>query len=474
MPPSPTVRNPACSTRSPTAWPFAWRCCITWSAAPPWKRPRQKKNQKIRPRIERMLLIKNGRVLDPATKTDSVQDVLLSGDRIEKIGANISAPDTEVFDAQGNIVAPGFIDLHCHLREPGQEMSETFETGTRSAARGGFTAVCCMPNTQPVNDNASITRGIVERAAAANGVRVWPIGAASVGSKGEALAEIAAMKDAGIVAVSDDGKPVATARLMRQVMDYCRALNLPVIDHCEDPSLFAGGVMREGPRSIRLGLKGIPSQSESICVGRDVEVAMLTGARLHIAHTSTRASLEYVRLAKKQGLSVTCEVTPHHFTLIDEDVRYDSHYKMNPPLASREDRAALIEGLADGSVDAIATDHAPHHPSSKDVEFDRAPFGITGFETALALGLSELVHPGKVSLKRLIELFTTGPARVLGIERKIAADAPADLTIFSPDHSWTFRAADSPSKSRNTPFDGRAFRGAPMATIVAGRIVYRR
>src|ERR1700691_6043946 len=421
-----------------------------------------------------MLLIKNGRVLDPASGTDASLDILLDGSRISKVGASLSASDAEVFDASGMIVAPGFIDLHCHLREPGQELSETIETGTRAAARGGFTAVCTMPNTQPINDNASVTRGIVERGAAAGAVRVWPIGAASVGSKGEALAEIAAMKDAGIVAVSDDGKPVATARLMRQVMDYCRALDLPVIDHCEDPSLFAGGVMREGPRSIRLGLKGIPAQSESICVGRDVEVAMLTGARLHIAHMSTRASLEYVRAAKKQGLPVTCEVTPHHFTLIDEDVRYDSHYKMNPPLASREDRAALIEGLADGSVDAIATDHAPHHPSSKDVEFDRAPFGITGFETALALGLSELVHPGKISLKRLVELFTTGPARVLGIERKIAADEPADLTIFSPDVAWTFRAADSPSKSRNTPFDGRSFRGAPMATVVAGRIVYRR
>jgi dihydroorotase len=421
-----------------------------------------------------MLLIKNGRVLDPSSNTDKSLDMLLDGARISKVGANLSADDAEVFDAAGMIVAPGFIDLHCHLREPGQELSETIETGTRAAARGGFTAVCAMPNTQPVNDSASVTRGIVERAAAAGTVRVWPIGAASVGSKGEALAEIAAMKDAGIVAVSDDGKPVATARLMRQVMDYCRELDLPVIDHCEDSSLFAGGVMREGPRSIRLGLKGIPAQSESICVGRDVEVAMLTGARLHIAHMSTRASLEYVRSAKKQGLRVTCEVTPHHFTLIDEDVRYDSHYKMNPPLASREDRTALIEGLADGSVDAIATDHAPHHPSSKDVEFDRAPFGITGFETALALGLSELVHPGKISLKRLVELFTKGPARVLGIERKIAADEPADLTIFSSDHAWTFRAADSPSKSRNTPFDGRSFRGAPMATIVAGRIVFRR
>ncbi|HTP44017.1 MAG TPA: dihydroorotase [Candidatus Acidoferrum sp.] len=421
-----------------------------------------------------MLLIKNGRVIDPASRTDAAMDVLLDGERISKIGAGLAAEGAEIFDARGLVVAPGFIDLHCHLREPGQEISETIETGTRSAARGGFTAVCTMPNTQPVNDSASVTRGIVERAAAGASVRVWPIGAASVGSKGEALAEIAAMKGAGIVAVSDDGRPIATARLMRQVMDYCRALDLPVIDHCEDPSLFAGGVMREGAQSIKLGLKGIPSQSESICVGRDVEIARLTGARLHIAHMSTLGSLEYVRAAKQQGLNVTCEVTPHHFTLTDEDVRYDTHYKMNPPLASRADRDALIEGLADGSVDAIATDHAPHHPASKDVEFDRAPFGITGFETALALGLSELVHTGKISLARLIELFTAGPARVLGMERKIVAGAPADLTIFSTDYEWTFRAADSPSKSRNTPFDGRAFRGAPMATIVAGRVVYRR
>jgi dihydroorotase len=421
-----------------------------------------------------MLLIRNGRVLDPATKTDAVLDVLLDGQRISKIGENLSASGGEIFDAQGLIVAPGFIDLHCHLREPGQEMSETIETGTKSAARGGFTTVCCMPNTQPVNDNASVTRSIVERAAAAGAVRVWPIGAASLGSKGEALAEISAMKSAGIVAVSDDGKPVATARLMRQVMDYCNPLGLAVIDHCEDPSLFAGGVMREGPNSLKLGLQGIPAASESICVGRDVEMALLTGARLHIAHMSTAASLEFVRAAKKAKLRVTCEVTPHHFTLTDEDVRYDTNYKMNPPLASRSDRDALIAGLADGSVDAIATDHAPHHAASKDVEFDRAPFGILGFETALALGLTELVDSRKLSLMRLAELFTTGPARVLGIERRIAAGEPADLTIFSTEHTWTYRADESPSKSRNTPFDGRAFRGAPMATVVAGRIVYRR
>ena len=420
-----------------------------------------------------MLLIKNGRVLDPASKTDAPLDILIEGQRIARVGANLSASDAEIYDASGLIVAPGFIDLHCHLREPGQELSETIETGTLAAARGGFTAVCCMPNTSPVNDSASVTRGIVERAAAKSPVRVWPIGAASVGSQGLALAEIAAMKNAGIVAVSDDGKPVATARLMRQVMEYCDSLDLPVIDHCEDPSLFAGGVMREGRQSVRLGLKGIPPQTESICVGRDVEVARLTGARLHIAHLSTRGSLEYVDQAKKEGLRVTCEVTPHHFTLTDEDVRYDSNYKMNPPLASHQDRDALIEGLADGRIDVIATDHAPHHPASKDVEFDHAPFGITGFETALPLGLSELVHPGRLTLMRLVELFTTGPARVLGIERKIAEKEAADLTIFSAARSWTFRAADSASKSRNTPFDGRTLLGAAMATVVAGRLVYR-
>ncbi len=421
-----------------------------------------------------MLLIKNGRVLDPASRTDAKLDVLLDGERIAKVASSLAAAGAEVFDAAGLIVAPGFIDLHCHLREPGQEISETIESGTRAAARGGFTAVCPMPNTQPVNDNASVTRSIVERAAAGASVRVWPIGAASKESRGEALAEIAAMQQAGAVAVSDDGKPIATARLLRQVMDYCRSLNLPVMEHCEDPSLAAGGVMREGPRSVRLGLQGIPAASESICVERDIEIAALTGCRLHIAHLSARASLEHVRAAKRSGVPVTCEVTPHHFTLIDEDVVYDARYKMNPPLGSREDREALLEGFADGSIDAVATDHAPHHPASKEVEFDRAPFGVIGFETALSLALEQLYHSGRVSLLRVVELFTAGPARVLGIERSIAAGQPADLTIFSSEHAWTFRAAESASRSRNSPFDGRAFRGAAMATVVAGRVVWRR
>ncbi|HTF26493.1 MAG TPA: dihydroorotase [Candidatus Limnocylindria bacterium] len=424
-----------------------------------------------------MLLIKNGRVVDPASKRDAAQDVLLDGEKIKEVGAagKISAPpDAEVFDASGLIVAPGFIDIHAHLREPGQESSETIATGTRAAARGGFTAVCCMPNTKPVNDNASVTRFILDRAKVAGGVRVWPIGAASVGSKGEAIAEIAGMKAAGIVGVSDDGKPIATAKLARQVMDYCRSLDLPVIEHAEDVSLAAGAVMREGVTSTRLGLRGMPAAAESVCVARDVQLAGLSGARLHIAHLSAKASLEQVRWAKSRGLRVTCEVTPHHFTLIDEDVQYDSRFKMNPPLAAREDREALLAGLADGTVDAIATDHAPHEPAIKDVEFDRAPFGILGFETALALALEQLVHSGRLSLLRMVELFTSGPARVLGIESKIAAGQAANLTIFSLDDSWTYNVKESPSKSRNSPFDGRTFKGAPVATIVAGRAIYKR
>jgi dihydroorotase len=423
-----------------------------------------------------MLLIKNGRVLDPASKTDAALDVLLDGELIAEIAApgkfQRDTKNAEIFDASGLIVAPGFIDMHAHLREPGQESSETIDTGTRSAARGGFTAVCCMPNTKPVNDNASITRFIIDKARTA-ATRVWPIGAASLGSKGEALAEIAAMKAAGIVAVSDDGKPIATAKLARQIMEYCKSLDIPVIEHAEDVSLAAGAVMREGVTSSRLGLRGMPAAAESVCVARDVQLAELTGARLHIAHLSTKGSLDQVRYAKSRNLKVTCEVTPHHVTLIDEDVQYDSRYKMNPPLASREDREALLNGLADGSVDAIATDHAPHEPALKDVEFDKAPFGILGFETALALSLEQLVNTGRITLMRMVELFTSGPAAILSVEKKLAAGQPADLTIFSTTRQWTYNVKSSPSKSRNSPFDGRIFQGAAMATIVAGKFAHK-
>jgi dihydroorotase len=423
-----------------------------------------------------MLLIKNARVLDPISKTDAPRDILIDGENIAQIAepGKISRSDnTELFDAAGLIVAPGFIDMHVHLREPGQENSETIETGTRAAARGGFTAVCCMPNTKPVNDNASITRFIVDRAKASGHVRVWPIGAASVGSKGEDISDIAAMREAGIVAVSDDGKPIATAKLARQIMDYCRSLDLPVIEHAEDVSLAAGAVMREGIASTRLGLPGMPAAAESVCVARDVQLAELTGARLHIAHLSAKGSLEQVRFAKENGLRVTCEVTPHHFTLIDEDVTYDSRFKMNPPLAAREDREALIAGLADGTVDAIATDHAPHEPAIKDVEFDKAPFGILGFDTAIALALEQLVHANRLSLMRMVELFTTGPARVLGKQKKLSQGEPADLTIFSLDRPWTYRVKETASKSRNSPFDGREFKGGPVATILAGKFTHK-
>ena len=423
-----------------------------------------------------MLLIKNGRVLDPASNTDAPRDLLLDGEHIADISApgKITRADSaQTFDAAGLIVAPGFIDMHAHLREPGQENSETIETGSHAAARGGFTAICCMPNTRPVNDNASITRFIVDRAKAFGHVRVWPIGAASIGSKGEGISEIAAMHDAGIVAVSDDGKPIATAKLARQIMDYCRSLDVPVIEHAEDVSLAAGAVMREGIASTRLGLPGMPAAAESVCVARDVQLAELTGARLHIAHLSAKSSLAQVRFAKQNGLRVTCEVTPHHFTLIDEDVSYDSKYKMNPPLGAREDREALLEGLADGTVDAIATDHAPHEPAIKDVEFDKAPFGILGFETAIGLALEQLVHSGRITLMRMVELFTTGPARVLGKERKLNIGEPGDITIFSLDRPWTYSVKESASKSRNSPFDGRSFKGGPAATIVAGKIAFK-
>jgi len=300
-----------------------------------------------------------------------------------------------------------------------------------------------------------------------------PIGAASVGSKGEAIADIAAMQEAGIVAVSDDGKPIATAKLARQIMDYCRSLNLPVIEHAEDISLAAGAAMREGIASTRLGLPGMPAAAESVCVARDVQVAELTGGRLHIAHISAKASLDQVRYAKANGLEVTCEVTPHHFTLIDEDVTYDSRFKMNPPLAAREDREEIWRGLRDGTVDAIATDHAPHEPALKDVEFDKAPFGILGFDTALGLTLEQLVHTRKISLMRMVELFTTGPARVLGKERKLATGELADLTILSTDRPWTYNVGETASRSRNSPFDGRSFKGGPVATIVGGKFAYK-
>ena len=421
------------------------------------------------------LLLQNGRVLDPSQGLDRQADVLIRGGRIAAIGPNLAAPEAARLDASGCVVAPGFIDLHAHLREPGREHAETIESGGRAAAAGGFTSVLAMPNTQPVNDSASVTHFIVQTAREQSPVNVFPVGAISEKSCGERLASIGAMREAGIVAISDDGRPVMNSDLMRHAMSYASGFGLTVIDHCEDLDLSAGGQMHEGFTAVRHGLGGISAASEEVMVSRDILLAAKTGARFHVAHLSTAGSLDMVRQAKRRGLPVTCEVTPHHFTLTDEDVKdYDANYKMKPPLRSREDRDAMLEGLADGTVDSIATDHAPHAGSEKMQEFDVAPFGIIGFETALGLALDRLVHTGRISLARLVELFAINPARIVGLDRgTLKVGAVADITVFDPERRWTYDVNQSHSRSRNTPFHGLALRGGPMATIVAGKIAWQ-
>ncbi len=422
------------------------------------------------------ILIRNGRVLDPASRTDRVADVLIVEGCIAGVAAGLSAPKAEVIDASGMIVAPGFIDMHVHLREPGFEHAETIESGSRAAAAGGFTSICCMPNTKPVNDSATVTSYIVERARSQAVVNVFPIGAVTKGSAGEELAAIGAMKAAGAVAISDDGQPVTNSRVMRRAMEFARSYDLPVIDHCEDLGLSAGGDMHEGAQSVRWGLRGIPSAAEDTMVARDLLLAELTGARCHIAHISTRNAVAMVAHARRHGIAATCEATPHHFTLSDREMAaYDSNYKMKPPLRGPADRAAVAAGLASGAIDAIATDHAPHPGSEKMQEFERCPFGIIGLETAVALALEELVRPGRISLSRMVELFTTGPESVMRLGRgTLAPGAPGDVTVFSTGVSWTYDVNQSFSRSRNSPFDGRAFRGGPMVTVVNGQVVWRR
>src|SRR5208282_2367561 len=402
------------------------------------------------------LVIRNGRVMDPASGLDAVRDVAIEDGRIAAIGENLDATGAHEFDASGLIVAPGFIDMHVHLREPGFEHAETIESGSRAAAAGGFTSICCMPNTSPVNDNATVTSYIIERAERHAVVNVFPIGAITKGSAGEQLAAIGLMKDAGIVAISDDGRPVMNARVMRRAMETAHSFGLPVIDHCEDLHLSAGGDMNEGVPSVRMGLRGIPTASEDVMVARDILLAELTGARFHVAHISSRHSVEMLAFAKARGLAVTSETTPHHFALNDSDMPpYDSNYKMKPPLRSACDVAAITQGLVSGAIDAIATDHAPHAGSEKMQEFEKCPFGILGLETALGISLENLVHTGKISVRRLVELFTTGPARILGIARgTLAEGAAGDVTIFSTEHEWTYDVTKSFSKSRNSPFDG--------------------
>ncbi|HKO99854.1 MAG TPA: dihydroorotase [Pyrinomonadaceae bacterium] len=422
------------------------------------------------------LLIANGYIVDPTQGINTGRDLLIEDGRVVTVlERGQEAPrDVEYLDATGLIVAPGFIDLHVHLREPGAEYKETIASGAAAAVAGGWASVCAMPNTDPVNDSPAVTRFIIEQAERAQLANVFPIGALTKGSQGTELSEMGEMKNAGIVAVSDDGRPVPNAGMMRRAMEYARGFDLTVVDHCQDASLTAGGVMHEGRWSLILGLKGMPAAAEDVHVIRDCVLAKLTGASVHIAHVSTRGAVEAVRRAKEMGLPVTCEVAPHHWTLTDESVsEYDTNTKMSPPLRSKDHINALLEGLSDGTIDAIATDHAPHHADEKTLEFERAPFGITGLETAVGMAF-ELVHRGIIDLQRLVGLCSTNPARIFGLRDRgtFAKNAHADVTILDPACAWTFDVKTSKSKSRNTPFDGRSMTGAAVATIVGGRIVY--
>lgn len=425
------------------------------------------------------LLIKNGHLIDPIAPENTGMDILIEDGKVAawlKKGEPISE-DIEVFDASGLLVAPGFIDLHVHLREPGQEHKETIATGAAAAVAGGFTSVCCMPNTKPINDSAAITRFIIEQSNRAGLANVFPIGAITKASDGMELAEMGEMKTAGIVAVSDDGRPVPNSGMMRRAMEYAKDFDLTVVDHCEDKSLSNKGVMHEGKMSLLLGLKGMPALAEDIDAMRDVLLSEATGTKLHIAHISTKGAVEAVRWAKSKGLKVTAEVAPHHFALTDAAVEgYDTNTKMAPPLRSQEHVDAVLEAIKDGTIDAIATDHAPHHADEKNLEYDNAPFGITGLETAIGLAFEKLIQPGIIDLVRLVEMFSSNPAKIFGLEGRgtLRVGSIADVTIIDPDLEWTYKVSETKSKSKNSPFDGWNFRGAAVATIVSGKIVYRK
>ena len=423
------------------------------------------------------LLIQHGRLIDPASGIDSEMDVLLRDGRVAAVAApgTLRGPTESTFDARGCIVAPGLIDVHVHLREPGQPHKETIASGTSAAAAGGFTSVCAMPNTSPVNDSPEITRWMQapDRGALVN---VFPIAAATLGSAGETLTDFAALRRAGAVAFSDDGKPILYDEVMRDALKAAARLKAPVVQHAEDTRVTVGCSMNYGPTSFRLGVHGMPNSAESRIVERDIALARETGGHLHVAHLSTREALGAVRAAKRRQLRVSAEVTPHHFTLLDENVgEFNTHYKMNPPLRAADDRDALIEGILDGTIDVIASDHAPHAFHEKQVEFERAAFGITGLETALTLALTVLHHHFGLPLARVVELMSTNPARLFGLEGRgtLAKGAHADVTIFDPSKKWTFEAARSLSKSKNTPFDGWSFTGRAVATIVGGIVMYQ-
>jgi len=422
------------------------------------------------------LLIRNGRVLSPEDKLDGELDVLVENGVIHQIAPNLTVQADETIDGRGQIVAPGFVDIHVHLREPGGEISETIETGLQAAVAGGFTAVCPMPNTKPIIERPELVRATIEKAQKLGLARVFPIAAVSMGSQGESLVDMAPLVAAGAVAFSDDGRPVKTAGLLRRALEKAKSLGVPIIDHCEDPSLSMSGVINEGPVAERLKLRGVPNSSEDVCVARDLIVAEATGAHVHIAHLSTARAVEMVRVGKRRGIRATCEVTPHHFTLTDEAVaQYGTNAKMNPPLRSAKDLEAVLAGVADGTVDAIATDHAPHAPELKAKSLAEAPNGVIGLETALGLALTHLVHAGRISLAHLIVLMSTNPARLINQPLgRLQVGGAADITVFNPDLEWTYRAAAGRSKSRNSPFDGWTLKGAATATIVGGRIVYRR
>jgi dihydroorotase len=417
------------------------------------------------------LLIKGGRIVDPSQQLDKTADLLIEDGRVKSIEDSSNDNGLEVFDASGLIVAPGFIDLHVHLREPGEEYKETIASGAAAAVAGGFTSICAMPNTTPVNDNASVTRFIIDKAREAGLARVYPVGAITRESKGAELAEMAEMKQAGAVAVSDDGRPVMDSQVMRHAMEYARDHGLVVVDHCQDLHLAAGGVMNEGRYSTLLGLKGVSNTAEQTHVARDIMLAELTGARVHIAHISTAGSVELVRRAKRQGLAVTCEVTPHHLALTDAAVvGFDTNTKMSPPLRSEADRAALIEGVRDGTIDAIATDHAPHHRDEKMLEYDRAPNGVIGLETALGVALTVLHQTFSIPLMRIIEMLTIGPTSAFSLPGgTLAVGSPADIAVFDTEREWTVDVQRFKSKSRNTPFEGWTLRGRVMATLIDGR-----
>ena len=421
------------------------------------------------------LLVRRARLVDPSQELDEIGDLLLEDGIVKAIGAAADIDvDVDVLDADGLVATPGFIDMHVHLREPGFEYKETIATGSRAAVAGGFSAVAAMANTDPPNDSAAVTEFILRKAAQADKARIYPIGTITKGMKGEQLSEMGEMVEAGVVAVSDDGLPVSDVNVMRRAMEYATVFDIPVIEHCETPELHPKGVMNEGYWSTALGLLGIPRASEIISVERNVVLAELTGARFHVAHLSTSGALRSVREAKARGLAVTCEVTPHHLILTDESLKsYDTHAKMKPPLVTEEDRAALLEGLADGTVDAIATDHAPHHADEKREDFDRAPFGIVGLETAVSLCLDRLVKPGVISLSRMVELLSWGPARVLGVAGgTLKVGSPADVTLLDPTRHVRVDPESFHSRSKNTPFAGWELEGGPVTTIVGGRVAW--